>query len=389
MRIALLSWEALHGMRVGGIAVHVSELAEALHRRGLDVHVFTRSAHPQQCSYALVEGVHYHRCTVPQSTDLLAQTAAMSGAFCHALDVAEARWGRFDVVHGHDWLAVAALLEMAESRSIATVFTCHSTEFGRCGNSYENGYSASKARWEQLGSQAADAVIAVSRSLRDEMSRLYRLPEDSIDVIYNGVSFWRYGRPADEAAVKARYGMAAHEPMVLFVGRLVYQKGPDLLLAALPDVLNAFPEVKFVFVGSGDLAASVAAEAQRRGIGHATRFPGNVDHRQLEDLYGACDCVCVPSRNEPFGIVLLEAWSAGKPVVASANGGPAEIVWPEVNGLVVPPLPDEIAQALKAVLADPSWRRWLGRNGRTTAETVFSWDRVGDRVLQVYDEILA
>jgi len=104
----------------------------------------------------------------------------------------------------------------------------------------------------------------------------------------------------------------------------------------------------------------------------------------LADLFKTCDCVCVPSRNEPFGIVILEAWSAGKPVVASLNGGPGEIVWHEINGLKIYPNPDSVAWGIGTAFEDFDNARWMGRNGRIAVETAFSWDTIADQVLTVY-----
>jgi glycosyltransferase involved in cell wall biosynthesis len=104
----------------------------------------------------------------------------------------------------------------------------------------------------------------------------------------------------------------------------------------------------------------------------------------LVDLYRACDVVCVPSRNEPFGIVVLEAWSAGKPVIATKNGGPDEYVWHEVNGLKIHPHPESIAWGLGTLFTNFEWARWMGHNGRIAVETVFNWDTVGGQVLSVY-----
>jgi glycosyltransferase involved in cell wall biosynthesis len=105
---------------------------------------------------------------------------------------------------------------------------------------------------------------------------------------------------------------------------------------------------------------------------------------ELQNLYKISDVICVPSRNEPFGITILEAWGAGKPVVASKNGGPDEFVWHEVTGLKIYPTPESIAWGLGTLFTNFEWARWMGRNGRVAAETAFSWDAIADRTLGVY-----
>jgi glycosyltransferase involved in cell wall biosynthesis len=124
--------------------------------------------------------------------------------------------------------------------------------------------------------------------------------------------------------------------------------------------------------------------AHELGVAHATRFLGHTRSHDLVDLYKACDAVCMPSRNEPFGITALEGWAAGKPVVASKNGGPDEFVWHNVNGLKIYPTVDSIGWGIGTLFTDFDWARWMGRNGRVAAEEAFSWDRIADLVLQCY-----
>jgi len=174
------------------------------------------------------------------------------------------------------------------------------------------------------------------------------------------------------------------DPMVLFCGRMVYQKAPDLLVEAIPYILRFYPRAKFVFAGDGEMRAHVEWRAHHLGVAHATRFVGFKTGWELIDLYRACDVVCVPSRNEPFGIVVLEAWSAGKPVVVTKSGGPDEYVWHDVNGLKIYPHPESIAWGLGTLFTNFEWARWMGANGRIAVETVFNWDTVGDQVLSVY-----
>jgi glycosyltransferase involved in cell wall biosynthesis len=111
---------------------------------------------------------------------------------------------------------------------------------------------------------------------------------------------------------------------------------------------------------------------------------GRQDFWRLRDLFKSTDCVCVPSRNEPFGIVILEAWSASKPVVATINGGPNEFVWHDVNGFKIQDNPQSIAWGIEGVFRDFDHARWMGQNGRRTVETSFSWDSIADKTLNAY-----
>ena len=172
--------------------------------------------------------------------------------------------------------------------------------------------------------------------------------------------------------------------MVLFAGRMTAQKGPDLLVEAIPFILGRYPNAKFVFAGDGDLRGAVEHRAHQIGIGHATRFVGAQNAWALRDLFKACDCVCVPSRNEPFGIVILEAWSAGKPVVASENGGPSELIWHNVTGYKIYPNPHSIAWGIGTLFGNFEHARWMGQNGRRAAEKDFSWDKIVDHTLAIY-----
>src|SRR4030042_4949384 len=107
------------------------------------------------------------------------------------------------------------------------------------------------------------------------------------------------------------------DPTALFLGRLTYQKGPDLMLEAIPNVLKDYPNAKFIFAGDGDMRCNLENRARQLNLGHAVKFTGYVSLTEKANLLKACDFLVVPSRNEPFGIVLLEAWSCGKPVIAT------------------------------------------------------------------------
>lgn len=383
MRIALFSWETLHSIAVGGVGVHVTELAAGLERRGHEVHVFTRRG-PNQTPYDNIHNVHYHRCSFTLNPNFVDEVNNMCRAFVHEFFAVEDHGGKFDIVHAHDWLASNAIVWIKQGRGRKAVLTMHSTEYGRNGNQFFGGQSQRVTDHERHGTYCADQVIAVSNQLRNEIRWLYQLPEIKTRVIYNGVNAQPFDEPVDAGAVKRQYGIAPLDPTVLFAGRMVVQKGPDILVRAIPSILRYYPHAKFVFAGDGHMKNEVCHLANQLGVGHALRMLGDKRGKELVNLFKACDIVAVPSRNEPFGIVILEGWSAYKPVVSTKRGGPAEFVWHGVNGLQVDDNPDSVAWGLGTLLADHGRCRWMGRNGRAAVDAAFSWDNIAAQVEEVY-----
>ncbi len=388
MRIALLSWESLHSVPVGGVAVHVTELAAALQRRGHEVHVFTRMGEGQS-AYAFIDGVHYHRCPIELNPDFVSEVHGMCNRFAYFLGEVEAYQGaHFDIVHGHDWLAAKALVQLKNDRGRKTVLTLHSTEFGRCGNRNPNGRSERVRAVEAEGAYVCDRLITVSGRLADEVKGQYRVPDWKLRTIYNGVNCAQFDGQIDPAVCRRTYGIGPLDPMVLFVGRMSVQKGPDLLLEAVPAILHQRGDAKVVFVGDGDMRMYLENRSRELGVAHACRFLGAMDpHGDLPNLYKSTDVVCVPSRNEPFGIVVLEAWAAGKPVVVTRNGGPGEFVTHGQEGYVVYDNPGSIAWGVGMIFSNFAHARWMGERGRVKAAYGFSWDRVADQTEGVYREL--
>lgn len=383
MRIAMLSWESLHSIAVGGVASHVTELSAALGRLGCELHVFTRMA-PGQRYHECLDGVHYHRCDYPAHHEFVDDVNNMCRAFVERVFTVEDMVGRFDMIHAHDWLTANALIWIKRGRLHPGVFTVHATEYARCGNCFPAGRSHRVRDQERAGTYWSDRVIAVSSATRDELSWMYEVPDWKSHVVYNGVSHRRFqdqDRPEDTRRV---YDIGPMDPTVLFSGRLVHQKGPDLLIEAIPPLLRHWGHAKFLFVGDGDMRGALEARARHLGVAHAVRFLGHRSNNDMPELYRMSDVVCVPSRNEPFGIVVLEAWSAGKPVVVTQVGGPNEYVWHEVNGLKIHPTPDSVGWGLGTIFADFGRARWMGANGRRAVEERFTWDQIAGEVLDVY-----
>jgi glycosyltransferase involved in cell wall biosynthesis len=214
---------------------------------------------------------------------------------------------------------------------------------------------------------------------------LYNVPEWKVTVIPNGIDPETYRTRLDPGEVKKRYGIHPLAPVVLFVGRLTYQKGPDLLVQAIPEILAKRWDVQFLFAGTGDMRGYLEAMAH----GLPVQFLGYVSDADHIRLLNACDLVAVPSRNEPFGLVLTEAWSAERCVVATDVGGLSENIDNYVNGIKVPVRPESIAWGICHLIDDPAYMQKLGRAGRRKVMEKFRWDVVTERTLGVYRKVLS
>jgi glycosyltransferase involved in cell wall biosynthesis len=386
----MLSWESLHSIVVGSVASHVTELAAGLAGRGHEVHVFTRMG-PDQARHEQIGGVYYHRCPVDRDEDFVEEIGNMCNSLAWHLGEAEYFLGSggFDVVHGHDWLCAGAIVQAKNRHHKPVVMTLHSTEYGRCGNVHCGGRSDRISHLEWEGTYVANRVICVSEALAREAQGLYEFPVEKTSCVHNGVRASRYDGPVDRASVRAAYGIGPEDPLILYVGRMAWQKGPDILVNTIPGLVEHRPEAKFVFVGDGDMLPGLRERVADMGVADATRLLGHVNGQTLIDLFKSSDVLCVPSRNEPFGVVILEAWSASQPVVATRSGAPPEFVRHGYDGLVVGDEADSVGWGVGAIFEDIERARWMGRNGRSQVQSRFTWDKVAAQTERVYEDALA
>ncbi|MDO9516536.1 MAG: glycosyltransferase family 4 protein, partial [Methanosarcinaceae archaeon] len=236
LRIGMFAWESLYSIKVGGIAPHVSELSEALAAKGHEVHIFTRSG--GLSDYEMINGVHYQRVTHDQAGGIVYQMDRMCDAmYSRFLEVSEN--GEFDVLHGHDWHPVNVLCRIKTEFGVPFAITYHSTEWGRNGNQYGSWWEAQEiSHREWLGGFEAKEVISTSTILTDEIQHLYQISDSKINIIPNGIYAGKIRKDVDAGKVKGRVGIHPLAPVVLFIGRMNYQKGPDLLVEAIPAVLD-------------------------------------------------------------------------------------------------------------------------------------------------------
>ncbi|AAM07037.1 conserved hypothetical protein [Methanosarcina acetivorans C2A] len=381
IRVGMFSWESLYSIRVGGISPHVSELSEALAAKGHDIHLFTRG---KDNSDEIIKGVHYHRVECDRYGGIVEQMNRMCDAmYCRFLDVQEEA-GEFDILHGHDWHPVNVLCRLKAQFGLPFVLTFHSTEWGRNGNRHGDWWEAKEiSHREWLGGYEASDVIVTSTILKDEIKHIYKLPDYKLWEIPNGINVGKIKREIDPGEIKRNYGIHPCLPVVLFTGRMSYQKGPDLLVEAAAKVLRK-RDARFVLIGEGEMRNQCENQANRLGIGGSCDFLGYAPDNTVIDWFNACDLVCVPSRNEPFGIVVLEAWDARKPVVASDA---VALVENFRTGVIAHKEPSSIAWGLNYVL-EGLGRNRMGEKGYDLLKKRYNWETIATKTLEVYEKII-
>jgi len=300
----------------------------------------------------------------------------------------------FDIAIAHDWLSAMGGIAIKRELGMPFAFHVHSTEKGR---TMGNG-SEVVSNIEMRAAQTADIVVTVSNAMRDELIGL-GFPVEKIRVVYNGVDPQKYN--LNEVSkekiqeIRARYGLKDDDLMVLFLGRLVWVKGVDKLIASMPHVLQKIPNAKLVIVGLGDMQDYLGRLAHNLRIDDNVKFCFEfIPEEDRIAHYAACDVAVFPSVYEPFGIVAIEAMSMEKPVVVGASGvsGMREIVVPtgqdQCGFHVNPNDPTDIAWGIINSLQDPEKRRQLGLNGRKRVLKEFTWDEIAKKTIQVYNELL-
>ncbi len=383
----MLSWEYPPVM-VGGLGRHVHALSVALAAAGHEVTVVTRHAAGVPLE-EFVEGVRVVR--VPEdpprfplaTSSLLAWTMAFNHALTRAA-LRVVRSARFDVVHAHDWLVTHAAVTLKEHLDLPLVATIHATEAGRHQGWLpgEMNRCIHSVEW-WLGAEA-DRLIVCSEYMRWEVTRLFEVPTERLQVVPNGVEPDRF-RAAPETVASVRERLAGDGPLLTFAGRLVYEKGVQDLIASLPILLRRHPKLRVVIAGDGPYRAELEAEIDRHGVRSLVNLPGFLSD-QLPAVMAASDCFAVPSIYEPFGMVALEGAAAGAPLAVAATGGLAEIVQPGVTGMTFPAKdPRALAQAVDSLLTDGELARAMAQRARHLVHEAYNWRVIARRTVAVYD----
>jgi len=391
-RVLILSWEYPPVIE-GGLARHVRKLAEALVRQGAVVDVLTRgTGDTPPALFAGPEdraGVSVHRVREPgwpRDLDRFVAWVERMNEDMLAAGEALLQENSYDLIHGHDWLVAQASAALAERFDVPYITTIHATEHGRHQGWVADEPQAHIHSVERWMANRADAVIVCSHYMRGHVADIFDIAEGRVVVIPNGVDPSELRPTGDLQALRSQFARP-DEKLVLLVGRLVYEKGFQLALDALPEVIENVGKVRFLVAGSGTHEAELKDQAERLELsGHGT-FLGWIGDDVLHSLYRIADLCVVPSIYEPFGLVALEAMASGCPCIVADTGGLREVVpvgervGLRFNGGDA----EHLAVMIERLLVDEQLRDRLVAEASEHVLS-FDWDDIAARTRGIYDQ---
>jgi len=372
---------------VGGLGKHVHELAEYLVKEGLEIYVVT-PGYPDSPKREVVNGVKIFRTPLYQVTPLGFVDSVLQSNL-GLIETGAAlinQLGGFSLIHAHDWLVGFAAKALKHAFKLPLIATIHATEHGR-NHGIHNGLQTYIHNAEWGLSYEAWKVVCCSQYMKEEVERVFNLPQDKITVIPNGISTEKFQLEESLGELRSNYALP-QEKIILFVGRLVHEKGAHVLLEAFPGILRSVPQAKLVVVGKGGEQEALEAKARQSGIREKVCFTGYLPEQDLLRLYKCADVAVFPSLYEPFGIVALEAMASGIPVVLSDTGGLREIVVDGVDGFKAFPGDSwSLGEKIINLLWDSEAAANLASQAYGKAKNIYDWQKIAQKTKSVYREL--
>jgi len=390
LSVMMLSWEFPPRI-IGGISQHVKYLSTSLARSGVKVYVVTCDF-PGAPEHEVVDGVEVFRIDSYKnpSPDFATWVYLMNvNMQKEAAGLINSLGGKVDIIHAHDWLVATAAIGLKHVFRKPLFATIHSTETGRR-NGIHFDYERMIHETEAWLTYEAWKVICCSDYMVSHVQWAFGLPSDKLIMVPNGVNYDIYSKYENEDMRQFRSKFALpEEKIVLFVGRLVYEKGVHVLVNAAPKVLTK-ANAKFIIVGNGYMKDQLSGLVKATGLANKVTFTGFVDDDTLRRLQTCANVSVVPSLFEPFGIVALEAMAAKSPVVVSDTGGLSEIVEHDVSGVkTYPNNPDSLAWAITKVITDDGYANWLRTNAYKRIQEKYDWNRIAQQTKTIYNNVLS
>ena len=384
MKILMLSWE-YPPKNVGGLSNHVYYLSQALSKMGHEIHVITC----EEGTAPIEEkdnGVFVHRVTPYKidTSDFTKWVMQLNFAMVEEAVKIITTSGKFDIIHAHDWLSAFSAKTLKWSFKIPTVCTIHATEYGRNG-----GVRTDMQRYisstEWFLSYEAWKVVACSNYMRHQISKIFSVPWEKIWVIPNGVEPEKFNFEFDWLDFRRKYARD-EEKIIFYVGRHVFEKGIHLLIESAQGIIARYNNSKFIIAGTGPMTNELKHRVRQMGIEGKFIFTGYMSDEHRDKLYKVANVAVFPSLYEPFGIVALEAMSAGCPVVVSDTGGLGEIVEHKVNGLkTINGSSQSIIDNISQLLYDEGLANRIKENALKSVYEKYTWNKVAETTVAMYN----
>lgn len=387
MKILMLTWEYPPRI-VGGIARVVHDLSKRLIKDGHDVYVVTYKEGDVPY-YENDKGVHVYRVDnfMINPNNFIDWIMQLNFNLVSKASELIAKEGKFDVIHAHDWLVGYAAKTLKDSFGIPLVSTIHATEAGR-NSGIHNEVQRYVNDTEWLLTYESSEVIVNSKYMKNELQRLFGLPYEKINVVSNGINLTAYNGVERDYEFRRNYALD-NEKIILFMGRLVFEKGVQHLISAMPKILAGYNDAKLVIAGKGGMTDELKAQVEYMGLSNKVCFAGYLNAKQVSKMYKCADVAVFPSTYEPFGIVALEAMLAGVPAVVSDVGGLNEIVEHGVDGMKsYAGNANSLADSILSLLLNPSLSESIVKKAKQKVKNEFNWTKIAQDTHFTYQKAI-
>ena len=384
MKILMLTWEYPPRV-VGGISKVVYDLSHKMVKEGNEVTVVTYKEGDNVKYYENDKGVEVYRVDnyMIRPNNFIDWIMQLNFNMITKTNEIINKNGKFDVIHAHDWLVAYSAKSIKESYNIPLISTIHATESGRnSGIHDETQRYINDSEW--MLTYESSEVIVNSNYMKNEVQRLFGLPYDKINVIPNGVNLQLFSNVNIDYDFRRQYAMD-NEKIILYVGRLVYEKGIQNLIAAMPKVLDRYHDSKLIICGRGGMIDELREQVKYLGIENKVYFAGYCDSKKMQKMYKCADVAVFPSTYEPFGIVAIESMLSGTPTIVSDVGGLNEIIEHGVTGMKsYAGNANSIADSVLALLFDPKLCVNISQNAIKKVKENYNWSKITDSTYYVY-----
>ena len=387
MKILMLTWEYPPRI-VGGIARVVHDLSKRLIKDGHEVTVVTYKDGDVPY-YENDKGVEVYRVDnyMIHPNNFIDWIMQLNFNMISKASEIINKNGKFDVIHAHDWLVANAAKALKNSYNIPLVSTIHATESGRnSGIHDETQRYINDTEW--LLTYESSEVIVNSNYMKGHVQGLFGLPFDKINVVPNGINLNNFTGIDRDYDFRRQYAMD-NEKIILYVGRLVYEKGVQHLISAMPKILANYHDAKLIIAGKGGMLDELKAQAFNMGLSNKVYFTGYLNAKQVQKMYKCADVAVFPSTYEPFGIVALEAMLAGVPTVVSDVGGLNEIVEHRIDGMKsYAGNSNSIADSVLTLLYDAGLASNIAKRAKAKVKEQFNWNKIAQDTHYIYEQAI-